>query len=351
MLDVLLDLRLAAYRGGGIARYARELHAALAEIPDINAVALRTRRDTTVDPSALRLRTPPHHRLESWSVATEIALSRTHIDAFHATDFVAPHLPGTPSVATVHDLAFLDRPADLAPDALRYYRQLEHSKHRTAAWITPSVWTADALAEHYRIECAAIHVIPHGVSYDLQSAPVVPSTERGDYILAVGTIEPRKQYDLLLDALKLEPTLPRLIVAGAPGWNASATEARLRATPRVTWEPIVTDERLRDLYRNALAVAIPSRAEGFGLPALEAMATGTPVISSGSGALPEVTGAVCVTVAHPTPEMWAAAMRALARDSAAWEALSTSGRERATHFTWQITAEQTAAVYRSVARG
>jgi len=350
MLDVLLDLRLASYRGGGIARYARELHAALASLPDIHVTALRTRRDATTDATALRIRTPPHHRLESWSIPIEIGFSRNRYDMFHATDFIAPHVRGVPSVATVHDLAYIDWPDDLAPDALRYYRQLERSKERTAAWIAPSEWTANSLVEHYRIPRDTIHVIPHGVPTDLYSQTIVPRSDRGNYLLAVGTVEPRKRYDLLLDALAIDPSLPRLIIAGATGWNATATEHRLRSMQRVTRETGVSDERLRELYRTALALVFPSRAEGFGLPALEAMASGTPVISSGGGALIEVTATAALTVADPAPESWATAMRKLVDDPLCWQELSDAGRDQAALFSWQSSARLTAAVYHSIAR-
>lgn len=348
MLDVLIDLRLAAYRGGGIARYARELHAGLTGVQGVHAVALRSQRDHVTDANALRIRTPPHHRFEAWAVPTEVAISRRRFDVIHATDFIAPYFPGTPTVATVHDLALHDWPEDLAPDALRYYLHLERSKERTAAWIVPSEWTAHALARHHGISPASIHVIPHGVSLDLLAAPVVPRVDRGDYILAVGTVEPRKQFDLLLDALELDHELPRLVIAGSPGWNAAATEHRLRCSPRVIWEQNISDVRLRDLYRHALVLAFPSRAEGFGLPALEAMATGTPVVSSGGGALPEVTGSTAITVGDPDPEAWATALRRVVDDASGWEQMANIGRQRAATFSWSAAARQTANIYRAV---
>ncbi|MEX1157634.1 MAG: hypothetical protein WEC79_01735, partial [Thermomicrobiales bacterium] len=91
---VALDLRLAGYRGGGIARYARELHAALLVTDGVDIRALRSRRDTATAPNDLRLRTPPHHRLEQFAVPVELALARYRPAIYHATDFIAPRLPG-----------------------------------------------------------------------------------------------------------------------------------------------------------------------------------------------------------------------------------------------------------------
>jgi glycosyltransferase involved in cell wall biosynthesis len=348
-LLVALDLRLAGYRTGGITRYAVELSRALHEIPGIDVRPLRSRRDDAGRPPGLRLRTPPHHRFERVSIAVELALARYRPDVYHATDFIAPILPGVPVVATVHDLAFLDWPGDLAPDALAYYGRLERSRRRSAAWITPSHWTAGRLARQYAIDPDTIHVIPHGVSLDLLNEPPLARHERGDYVLAVGTIEPRKRFDLLLEACSATPDLPRLVVAGAPGWRSAAVEERLRAAARVDWIAGATDETLRRLYREAIAVVIPSRAEGFGLPALEAMAVGTPVVSSGGGALPEVTGDAALSPDGDDGEAWAGVIVRIANDVALWERLSRAGRARARDFTWRRTAEQTAAVYRRIA--
>jgi glycosyltransferase involved in cell wall biosynthesis len=342
--DLALDLRLAGYRGGGIARYGRELATALTELSGIDIRELRSRRDT----GGLRLRTPPHHRLERFAVPVELALARFRPDVYHAIDFIAPYLPGVPAVATVHDLSFVHWPDDLTPDGLRYYRQLGDARRRTAAWITPSNWTADDLAGIYGIDRSAIHVIPHGVSIDLLTEQPRSRAKRGDYVLAVGTVEPRKRYDLLLAALAEGRDLPRIVIAGSAGWNSSGLEARLRTTAGIEWVADADDRRLRELYSRAIAVVVPSRAEGFGLPALEAMAVGTPVISSGGGALPEVTGEAAVTVEEASGAGWATAIERIASDDALWTRLSAAGRERAAGFSWQQAARETAEVYRSL---
>jgi glycosyltransferase involved in cell wall biosynthesis len=266
---------------------------------------------------------------------------------YHGTDFIVPRLRGVPCVATVHDLSFVHWPDDHTPESLAYYQRLAQSKRRTAAWITPSAWSADDLAAAYGIERSRIHVIPHGVSLDLLDEPPLPRARRRDYVLAVGTVEPRKRYELLLDAAR-RPDLPELIVAGQPGWHSHNIQNQLRAIPRVVWIASANDTTLRMLYREALALVLPSRAEGFGLPALEAMACGTPVLCSRGGAIPEVVGDAGLYV-DDAPNAWAEAIGQLARDRALWRRFSQAGRARAAAFTWSRAAEATAAVYRSVA--
>lgn len=351
-LRVAFDMRLAGYRAGGIARYATDLAAALGNQPDIDLVPLRSVRDPASDPSAVRLRTPPHHRLERLAIPVELALRRVRPDVYHATDLVAPFLPRVPLVATVYDLAFLRWPEDLTPDALSYYRQLERSARWTDEWIVSSRWTATDLVERYRIDPARVTVIPLGLTPGLGRLAPLSREERGSYILAVGTVEPRKRYDLLLDALDHVDPAIRLVVAGHPGWRADDVQARLRdgaASGRVEWLAGPSDDVVWRLYREALAVALPSRVEGFGLAALEGMACGTPVISSGGGALPEVHGDAALVVADGSPGEWAAAIDRVAGDAALWRSLSAAGIARAASFDWATAAAATAAVYRRAA--
>ena len=346
-LRVGLDLRLAAYRTAGIARYAVELSHALARLEGVELVPLRHASDVASDQNQLRLRTPPHHRFEERLLRAELRLRRARFDLYHATDFIAPDLGETPVVATVHDLAFMRWPEHLSADALTYYRRIETSKHHTRHWITPSAWTRDELCELLDIPPERVAVIPHGVPSYVAHVGVVPRGERRPFILALGTVEPRKRFDLLLDAIERIDPRPELLVAGQPGWNTDALQQRLRTTPGVTWLRNASDQEIRRLLAGAMALAIPSQAEGFGFPALEAMACGTPVISSNHGALAEVTGEAAIVPDPDDADGWAEALSSILTDAFEWERASLAGAIRATAFSWERAARQTLEVYRA----
>lgn len=344
-LRVGLDMRLTVYRSGGISRYAEQLAQALGELDDVEMVPYYSNADERAR-GGRRLRTPPHHRLEEWTLSLEVLVSRERLDVFQSPDFISPRLIGCLRIATVHDLAFHTWPGFLAPDALAYYNRLDKSRYWTDGWITPSRWTADALQSAYDIPAERVAIIPHGVPPQLADTQAVPFEAREGFILAVGTVEPRKNYDLLLDALAEMSDPPPLVVAGAPGWQSDATQDRLRTTPGVEWHENADDALLRRLYRSAIAVVVPSHAEGFGFSALEAMVHGTPVISSGTGAMPEVTGDAALTPEAMSSDAWARAIARLREDRELWNTLAGSGVTRARRFTWEAAARKTVAFYR-----
>ena len=348
-LRVGFDQRLAAYRMGGISRYALELGNALAALSDIDLARLRHSSDRAATPRDLKLRTPPHHRLETCAIGIELAMQRGRFDVYHATDFVGPRFTRCPVVVTIHDLAFIRWPDHLSRDALRYYRQVERQRQRVAHWITPSAWTKSELVDLVGVRADQITVIPHGVSSFVSRCNVVPRAEREPLVVAVGTIEPRKRYDLLLDAFERMKPQPKLVVVGDTGWNTEALQERLRSTGGVTWLDRASDADIDWLLSNALALAIPSLAEGFGLGALEAMARGTPVVSSGLGALSEVTGDAAAVPARDDSHSWAEALESVIHDESQWQLLSNAGVRRAEAFTWQEAARRTAEVYQLVA--
>ncbi|HET7037566.1 MAG TPA: glycosyltransferase family 1 protein [Thermomicrobiaceae bacterium] len=362
---VLIDGRLLAYRHGGIQRYAAALGEWLPRVAPEFDCRLITNRPTEAGLPLARVRTPPHFRFERWTLGVELAVRRPVL--VHSTDFIAPVLPAAARVVTVHDLAFLEHPEILDTPSRRYYGQLGASLRAADRVITVSSYTATRLDHWFDLPPARVAVIPNGIDPErftlLDPPQAVVLDELGadiaafigaerPLILAVGTVEPRKGYDLLLDSL--EQSVSRdmsCVVAGQPGWHARGLEHRLaaaEATGRVRWLRQVSDRALAALYASATLLALPSLDEGFGLPALEAMACGLPVVAAAAGALPELLGGAGVLVEERSPAAWAEALAGLALDAPRRAELARLGRERARHLNWRRTAEQTAAVYREV---
>ena len=185
--------------------------------------------------------------------------------------------------------------------------------------------------------------------------PAKPSVDDSDFWLAVGTLEPRKNYETLLDALdRYWARSPRplpLCIAGGDGWNSDKLRQRLAALEtlgRVQRLGYVSDKTLVGLYTRARALVFPSWYEGFGLPVLEAMGHGAPVVCSGTSSLPEVGGEAAVYVDPGSAESICTALLALEADPVRRAALSVAGQRQAARFTWKNTARQTLDFYRQV---
>lgn len=360
-----LDLRLHAYAPGGISRYARHLAQALARQVSPETLTLIPHRWESAPleiPGArcYRAWTPPHHRLERYALGAEIFPLR--LDLFHATDFIPPAWGARRFVITVHDLNFLHYPQYLTADARRYYNaQIAWAVARADAIL------ADSHATRRDLECL-LHVPPEQVTVahlaadavfrPLDAAAVASVLRRyglePGYLLFVGTWEPRKNLPGLLEALAhlhAEGEPRHLVIAGRPGWLYDEVFARvqsLRLAPWVHFIERVPLEALVALYNGALLLAMPSFYEGFGLPALESMQCGTPVVVADRASLPEVVGEAGLCVDPEDVAALASACRQLAEDAALRQRLSSAGLARARQFTWAATAEKTLAVYRRV---
>ncbi|MCM8746701.1 glycosyltransferase family 4 protein [Thermomicrobium sp. CFH 73360] len=371
--NIAIDGRLLAYRRGGISRYIRCLAAAIAT-SEANVYAtsgltffLIANRPIVDSPLPLvRVWTPPHHALEEWTLGWELA--RQPVSLVHATDFVLPRLPKRiRGVVTIHDLAFLDAPGELAPDAARYYARTLPTLRRADRIIAVSHATARRIAEFVPDVAPRIRVIHHGVDerwFHPHPDPIGQLTSvfgrepslflsARPIVLAVGTIEPRKRYDLLLDAfLALHRSLesaPFLVIVGQEGWNATETVLRIRSYQErgiLRWFPDADDGLLHALYSIAAVLVVPSRDEGFCLPALEALAAGVPVVAFAVGALPEVVGDAALLVHDQTIEALAEACRVLLQNESLRQTYARRGRARARQFSWARAAEQTLTVYR-----
>jgi glycosyltransferase involved in cell wall biosynthesis len=258
---------------------------------------------------------------------------RRGLSVLHCPTFRGPFRSTVPVVITVHDLAVLRHPGTFNQWTRRYSRLAVPRVARTARLvIAVSDFTRRELVELLDVPDEKIRVIPNAVG-----APFTPDgpAAEGDYVLAVGTLEPRKNLAVAQEAAR-RLAVP-LRVVGAPGWGGVQADG---------WLGRVSDDELARLYRGARCLVYPSLYEGFGIPVLEAMACGTPVVTSAGGAPEEVAGGAAVLVDPRDPDAIAAGIeQALFRR----DELIPRGVERAGQFTWERVAAETRRVYEEAA--
>jgi glycosyltransferase involved in cell wall biosynthesis len=367
-------------RIGGIGRYAIHLVEALLALaaqrcPDLELViftAPQTDR-AVLEGSRVRLCERFRH-IKSTLLRSSILLPAgvwcEHIDVFHGLDQSGIPLfsKAGKSVVTIHDVIPLVLPWAF-PLRHRWVLSTALARIRKQAEvvIVPSTAAADDVVRYLQVERERISVIPMGCDARFQPAGeparAAAMQRRYDlpqrYILFVGTLEPRKNIKTLLRAFAmLLAETPQddlaFVITGGNGWgreNYLATVEALGLRDRVRFTGFVEDDLLPELYRGALLFVYPSLYEGFGLPVLEAMACGTPVITSNRASLPEVAGDAALLVDPTRPEALAAAMTSIISNGELRQGLRAKGLARARAFTWDGVAEQTVAIYRAVGRG
>ncbi|MDY7224866.1 glycosyltransferase family 4 protein [Hyalangium rubrum] len=340
----------------GIARYALELARRLPALaPDLRFMGLTAPEGLPSDLGAL---TPsiPLHRARAGFLAplleqpTLLAdLLRLSPDLFHATSFSLPGLWNGRLVATLHDANHLALPENYSPVHTLYYRLIVGPRSkRASALLTVSEFSREELARHLNLTPYRFQVITPGVDERYQPAP--PSELRAflqrhqlpaRYLATVGNTKAHKNLALLA---KLAPELPVPIVLLA-GKGAAKELGFPASTLELTELP---EAEMPLFYGAAAALLLPSRYEGFGLPVLEAMAAGCPVLSSNVSALPEVTGEAALLLPPEDLDAWREATLRLLRDEKLRQSLVEKGRERAARYTWDDCARKTLAVYRRV---
>jgi glycosyltransferase involved in cell wall biosynthesis len=264
-----------------------------------------------------------------------LALGRAHgADLLHCPTYRGPLRSALPLVVTVHDLAVLRHPETFNRWTRTYSpRVVPHVLRAATRVIAVSEFTRRELVELLRVRDDKIRVVPNGVDAEFTSEG--PRAE-GDYVLTVGTLEPRKNLERLVDAA--QRTDVELRVVGARGWGGVEVGGN-----GVRWLGEVDDAELARLYRGALCVAYPSLYEGFGIPVLEAMASGAPVVTSRGTAMEEVADGAAVLVDPSDPADIAAGIE---RAAAERDTLVARGLQRARAFTWEGVAAATVGVYR-----
>lgn len=364
-LRVGIDATPLIGRRTGVGRYVEGLLSGLGQIGDpVDAVltAFTARGAGQLAPfagaaSIARRRLPARLLQAAWSRASQprVELLTGRLDVFHGTNFVQPPARRR-GVLTIHDLAFLHHADTVSAASARYRVLVPRSIERAALIICFAEAIRDEIRDAYDVQADRIRVIPHGVDPGWAAAQA-PSATMLDawrlprrYLVAVGTVEPRKNLGLLIDAHAVarmrDPAVPQLVLIGGPGWGEPWGDARPDPA-HVVMGGYVPDDRLRWIVAGAAALCMPSRYEGFGLPVLEGMATGRPVLASDIPAHREVGGNALRYLAHDV-DAWADAIEQAARgedDSRA----SRERRDRAAAFTWERSAREHVAAYRDAA--
>ncbi len=296
--------------------------------------------------------------VEGWKPAIRWRAFRDGVDIYHGTNYRLQGRGRCGSVLTIHDLV-----AERFPHVVRRGRASKKTRRMArvaSAIIVGSRSTAADLVDLFGVPPEKVEVIPYGVSeefcpFALGEGPRDIESRYGiqrPFILSVGTIEPRKNFPALLRAFALSAGLRArysLVLAGAVGWGHSEVIAithSLGLADRVRVLGYVAREDLRALYCLADIFVYPSLYEGFGLPVLEAMACGTPVIASNRSSLPEVVGEAGVLVDPEDLGGIASAIERLVEDRALREAMRTRAIERAKLFSWETHARKSLGLYR-----
>ncbi len=377
MKRIAIDYTPAIRQSAGIGRIIRgQIDAFLALQPDYEVRLFVVGKVTSAERqrAPLPLHTPPlternmvrlWHRLNSPLPLVEW-FTGGPLDLFHATDFVLAPNRARRKLVTVHELAFLFCPEAAMPRLYRYLNVVvPRSIRRADHLLADSHNTAKDLQEQWQIPAERITVVQGAVDHD-RFQPIADQSRLqavrqrynlGDrpFILGLSTLQPRKNFARLIEAFhqaRQEASLPhRLVIGGGKGWLFDEIFARVQAlglADHVLFPGYVADADLPALYNAAEFFAFPSLYEGFGLPVIEALACGTPVLTADNSCLPEAGGPGAIYVQATNVESIAAGIVTLAQDATLRQQLRSAGLAHAAQFTWQRSAEQLLATYQKV---
>jgi glycosyltransferase involved in cell wall biosynthesis len=371
-LRIAIDAHSVGAELGGNESYATNLIEALAEIDSVNHYTLYVTRREALErfnnkwPNFTVRATLPHTPLIRIPLTLSAELRKNPVDVLHV-QFTAPLIAPCPVVASIHDLAFEHLPQTFKRRSSMQLRlTVRHTARRAAHILTVSEYSRRDIMQSYGIAPQRITVTPAAARASF--APVTDEKElasvralygiEGDYILNVGSIQPRKNLSRLIAAYsslrRLQPgaKLPQLVLVGKCAWlydETLRTIKDLEVSNSVILTGYVPEAHLPALYSGSLCFVYPSYFEGFGLPPLEAMKCGAPVIVGNQTSLPEVVGDAAVMVDPFNVNDIACAMEKVMGDSGLRSQLRARGLEQAKLFDWRDTARKTLAVYKQTA--
>jgi glycosyltransferase involved in cell wall biosynthesis len=382
-LCIGIDVTAALAQGGGIGRYTRELvRAVVASDASFHYHLFSARPPSQLPvpdplPQAAHVTYTPAPLPERWlyrlwyrlRLPLPVQWVTGRLDLFHSPDFVLPPVAGDiPTLLTVHDLSFIHYPHTFPQVLVDYLnRVVPWSVRRASHILADSEATRRDLLDLWQVPAEKVTVLYSGVNASFQPAGEVQVTavrrryrlDDAPYLLSVGTVQPRKNYQMLIQAFAaVAADWPHtLAIAGGKGWlyeEMLAEVDRQNLTGRVRFIGFVDDADLPALYTGADLFLFPSLYEGFGLPLLEAMACGVPVLTSDASCLPEVvvnkeSGVETAVLLSPhLPHSWSQAIHHLLGDESACDRLRQAGQQQATRFTWQRAAGQLIELYHQV---